>query len=61
MIVWFSGRTVRNTNELTNQMANLPEKQWRNMDKNGKYGGFMEQNEVLKNTIHIGARKELIY
>ena len=36
-------------------------KAWRNMDKNGKYWGLMEQNEAIRKTqYNIGTGKEIM-
>ena len=51
-IVWFSGHIVLSTNELTNEWRTDQKlKAWGNMDKSGKYWGFMEQDEAVKDTM----------
>ena len=52
MVVWFNGRTVRNTNELTNRNANPSEKHGEIWTKTVNIGDlFMEHDEAIKDTI----------
>ena len=44
----------------TNSNWQITRKSWRNMDKNDKYWGFMEQNESIKTQWNIVAGKEII-
>ena len=60
VIVRFSGRTVRSTNELTSQMANLPEKHGEIWIKTVNFGDLWSRSKRSKTQYNIGTGKEII-
>ena len=48
---WDFGSAVILLGIQMNLNSQITRKSWRNMDKNSKYWGFMEQNEAIKDTV----------
>ena len=58
--VWFSGRTVWDTNELTNKIANSPEMHRKIWIKTTNIEDLWSRTKLWKTQYNIGAGKELI-
>ena len=61
VVVWFSGRTVRSTNELTrNRMANPQENHGEKWIKTANIGDLWSRTKRSKTQYNISAGKEII-